>query len=98
MQFIEFHQLALSEYRKARRRYARGNIEVAQRFVREVTDALERIAIDPEAHPIEADHFRWARVRRFPYRLIFERDSLGVFIVAVAHNARRPGYWRRRSP
>jgi plasmid stabilization system protein ParE len=34
--------------------------------------------------------------KRFPYNLVFvERDN-SLLILAIAHQARRPGYWKRR--
>jgi hypothetical protein len=32
----------------------------------------------------------------FPFSLLFRIDGEGLFVVAVAHQRRRPGYWRRR--
>ena len=35
-------------------------------------------------------------LRRFPYSVIvYERDA-ELFVIAFAHHARRPGYWRER--
>ncbi len=36
------------------------------------------------------------RVPGFPYRLIYIELTDEILIVAVAHNSRRPGYWRKR--
>ena len=33
----------------------------------------------------------------FPYNVLFQIDDEGLFIVAVAHQRRRPAYWRPRS-
>lgn len=35
-------------------------------------------------------------VRRFPYFVVYRDRSDCVEIVAVAHQSRRPGYWRSR--
>lgn len=35
-------------------------------------------------------------VKRFPYLIIFIEFEHAVRVIAVAHGARRPGYWRRR--
>jgi hypothetical protein len=29
--------------------------------------------------------------------LLFRADDEGILVVAVAHQSRRPGYWRRRT-
>jgi hypothetical protein len=36
--------------------------------------------------------------RRFPFHLVYVEEPAGVPVVAVAHDRRRPGYWRRRLP
>ena len=35
-------------------------------------------------------------LKRFPYLIIFIEFEHAVRVIAVAHGARRPGYWRRR--
>ena len=35
-------------------------------------------------------------VRRFPYVVIFVEFDRTVRVIAVAHGARKPGYWRDR--
>jgi hypothetical protein len=55
------------------------------------------VEAEADALPVLSGPYRWVRVRRFPYLLIFRRKSPEVIvIVAVAHTSRRPGYWRRR--
>jgi|SRR5215471_587731 len=35
-------------------------------------------------------------MRRFPYSIIYSTASEEIRILAVAHQSRRPGYWRMR--
>lgn len=42
-----------------------------------------------------------ARTRRmflkdFPFALVYRPDNMGIVVFALAHHARRPGYWRGR--
>lgn len=37
-------------------------------------------------------------LRRFPYAIIVKESPTEVFVIAVAHHARRPAYWRGRLP
>jgi plasmid stabilization system protein ParE len=39
---------------------------------------------------------RKAAVRRFPYYLAYVVTDEEIYILAVAHNRRRPGYWSGR--
>ncbi len=94
---VSFHRLAAEELRKAHKWYASRDPGVATRFQEAVDHAVTRICNDPDAQPVILKHFRGVRVRRFPYRLIFEQaDAHRVLIIAVAHTSRRPHYWRRR--
>ena len=47
------------------------------------------------------DFFRRARsarllLRRFPYAVVVRESAEEVLVIAFAHTARRPGYWRHR--
>lgn len=35
-------------------------------------------------------------LRRFPYDIIVRESSQEIIVVAIAHQSRRPGYWRNR--
>jgi plasmid stabilization system protein ParE len=94
---IEFHQLARNELREAVKWYRDHAPQVAERLVAQVDRAVERIASDPESHPVIGRIHRYVRVSRFPYLLVFHiSDSETVVVTAVAHTSRRPGYWKRR--
>lgn len=94
---VLFHRLAAREYRSARDWYRVRSREVAQRFALAVDRAANRIATSAESLPAATGTYRYARVDRFPYVLIFRRvDERVAMVVAVAHTSRRPGYWRRR--
>jgi toxin ParE1/3/4 len=57
----------------------------------------------PEAAPRATDLpddivVRRAPVRAFPYRLVYLRTATALRVLAVAHDAREPGYWTGRIP
>ncbi len=95
---VIFHRLASTEYLNARRWYLKeGGEQLAERFCREVDDAVRQIARSPQGWPIFTKEYRWVRLDRFPYVLYFHIiDEQRVMVLAVAHEARRPGYWLRR--
>jgi plasmid stabilization system protein ParE len=94
---VRFHRLADKELREVSAWYRKHDAHVASRFKEAVEASIERIQQDPESHPVELKQFRWVKIRRFPYKLVFQRaDPDEIMIVAVAHTSRRPRYWRRR--
>lgn len=92
-----FHRLAAREYRLAREWYAVRSRVVAERFATAVGTAVLRIEASPDSFATLIGPYCCARVRGFPYLLVFRwRSPDTVVIVGVAHGRRRPGYWRRR--
>ena len=68
----------------------------ADRFESEVERLVGSIAANPSLFPPYDDEHRFARLRRFPYCLVYQAVPDGVQVVALAHVRRRPGYWRGR--
>lgn len=94
---VIFHRLAVREYRSARGWYSQRSAEAAERFRIGVDKAVDRIVSDAGALPHLTRAYRYVRISRYPYVLVFRHiDASAVMVVAVAHTSRRPGYWRRR--
>lgn len=93
---VDFHRLAEDEVRAARRYYARASAAMAARFVAALGDATARVAANPAGWPADAHGTRACRLRKFPYRLVYVEEPARVLVLAVPHDRRRPGYWRRR--
>jgi len=58
--------------------------------------AGRQIQADPVRRPLRRDGTRQIRMQRFPYAIVYRDQPERIEIVAVAHGARRPGYWRKR--
>jgi plasmid stabilization system protein ParE len=66
------------------------------RFLMEVGHAVERLAENPNVGPLVAPGVRRLGLRRFPYNLVYEVQASDIYILAVAHQRRDPGYWQDR--
>jgi toxin ParE2 len=65
-------------------------------FLLEALRMLDLIKRHPDAwHPL-GNNTRRCRLSRFPYAVVYARDSDELLVVAVAHQHRRPEYWRDR--
>lgn len=94
---IEFHRLALTELRQAQAWYRTKSPQAAERFFEQVRRAIERLQADPTSHSRIGRNWHSIRISRFPFVLIYRvRSEKDVLVLAVAHTARRPGYWRKR--
>ena len=46
-------------------------------------------------HPL-TPQIRRCRLRRFPYSVAYTQDGSDLLVVAIAHQHRKPSYWRAR--
>jgi toxin ParE1/3/4 len=70
-------------------------------FAREVDEALdlleqEIVPLTPVPGGAPARGVKRLMLKRFPYAVIVREADTEVFVIAFAHQARRPGYWRER--
>jgi plasmid stabilization system protein ParE len=98
---IEFHEAARDELREAARWYEARLEGLGEEFLEAVEAALERVACGelPGLAPQEQGRPETRRLlmQRFPYAIHFDMGEGSLFVWAVAHEKRRPGYWRRRA-
>lgn len=71
------------------------------RFLDELAETLDQLSASPESFPkLETLGNEWAyrraRLKTFPYFLVFEVQPAEVVVVAVVHARRAPNYWLDR--
>jgi hypothetical protein len=96
---LKLHPEAELEYAEAIRWYEQDYEGRGARFFEAVETAFDRIEADG-AHTFprwRRTDFRYLVTHRFPYRLIFREEPGGIVVYAVAHNKKRPGYWKKRA-
>jgi toxin ParE1/3/4 len=62
-------------------------------FVNELESAIEAVTVLPDTWPNFLKGFRRFLLKRFPFSLIYRASKDRIYIVAVMHNSRKPGYW-----
>ena len=77
--------------------YESKSVGLGSDFIDEVEHLIERLLRFPSIAPIYVDDFRSAQLPRFPFNLIYRIERQEIVIVAIAHQSRRPGYWRGRA-
>ena len=77
--------------------YPRLEAELGARFLEAVQDATARALAFPQAGSPAQSGTRRVYLKDFPFALIYRSDDQGITIYALAHHARRPGYWRNRT-
>lgn len=66
-------------------------------FMAEVESAYEAIAELPNTWPKFSNNCRRFLLSRFPFSVIYRAKNNSIFVVAVMHNSKKPGYWERRT-
>jgi plasmid stabilization system protein ParE len=94
---IAFHTDAEEEMRTAAAYYEAQERGLGDQFLDEVGEGLQRIQQFPRLWPTYEGDYRRYLLKHFPYGLIYRIDPEQIFIMAVAHLHRRPGYWRSRT-
>ena len=92
------HPSAAEEAQAARLWYSERNPAAGNAFLIDYDTALDRVEESPARWPIYIEGTRRLLFRRFPYFVVYKVVGGAVYVLAIAHGRRRPGYWRRRKP
>ena len=76
--------------------YLVRSASAAAGFVREIEHAIQRIGEAPERYPLTRFGRRRFVLLSYPFDVVYRILETEIEIIAVAHHARRPGYWRDR--
>lgn len=94
---LSLHPLAEAELAEGAAFYAReGGRTLAEAFVAEFSRSAALLRDCPELGARWQGDFRRLPLRRFPYSIVYHPGTRALLIVALAHQSRRPSYWRRR--
>jgi toxin ParE1/3/4 len=92
-----FHPAAEEEYGEAIEHYADADVDVAATFQTRVEAVVQRITERPKSFVKDEDTgSQECVVKKFPYSVHYLEMDDHIWIVAVAHHKRKPGYWHYR--
>ena len=91
-----FHPEAIQEYLAAIEYHASLSAELGERFDSEIQRLVGEISRDPQRFFRFHPPVQRALSPEFPYSLVYLDEPDRVWIVAVMHAKRRPGYWAKR--
>ena len=93
-----FHEAADAELTEAIDYYDGKASGLGDRLLADVKAATRLIERYPEIAPVTDFDVRAKVLSRFPYSLMYVVEVDELFILALAHQSRRPGYWADRVP
>jgi hypothetical protein len=101
MRRIHIHYEAAKEVEEAAAWYERERPGLGADFheaAEAALDLLQEEVVPLVSLPGKAGALGLKRLmlRRFPYSVVVRLTATEVFVIAFAHNSRRPGYWRKR--
>jgi toxin ParE1/3/4 len=96
MKPVKYHRLAESELVASALYYESRRKSLGDVFLDLVDETLADLRNNPAwGSPGEFETRSW-KMRRFPFRLVYLEQTARIWIVAVAHLSRKPGYWSVR--
>jgi len=93
---LEFHPEAQQEFLEALSHYEAEVAGLGERFDAEVRRGVTLLREYPEIGARLGHELRKLVLDRFPYYLIYALSGETVYVVAVAHEKRKPGFWLER--
>lgn len=99
MKPVRIAQPASEEFTEAVRWYEGKRTELGGEFYEAVLHAVSVVREHPEIGvAVDGPHtHRQYLVNGFPYKLMYRERTDDLYIIAIAHVSRRPGYWKQRS-
>lgn len=92
----EFHPAALQELIDSARYYESRLPGLGIDFKSEVDRALDLLSENPDIGVVVEAPYRRLLLDRFPFAVIYRTRESTLRVLAVAHQRRRPGYWKGR--
>jgi toxin ParE1/3/4 len=95
---VHFSEPASAELAAAVQWYEHRRLGLGAELFDRVTATIALIRSHPEAGALRPGRLpsRQFNVDRFPYKIVYRVREDDLYIVAVAHASRRPGYWKTR--
>jgi len=95
---VEFHPEAEDELTDAALYLESERRGIGDVFREEVANSYQLALAYPKIGKTVGKRVRRVEVSGFHYAVIYQTRGEALFVLAVAHHSRRPGYWRKRLP
>lgn len=96
MSLVRFVAAARSEFLAEVVFYNRERAGLGAQFATAVEEATARAVAFPMTGSPASKNTRRVFVKDFPFAVVYRPTADGIVVFALAHHARRPGYWRSR--
>jgi toxin ParE1/3/4 len=76
--------------------YSKERAGLGARFTAAVEEATARAVAFPLTGSPASKNTRRVFIKDFPFAVVYRPTTDGIVVFALAHHARRPGYWQSR--
>ena len=94
---VEVHPDAKAEFDASQAWYQKRSLRAARRFVAEVDRAIARASESPLSGVGAFIHYRKRVIEHFPFCVFYQDIGDAIWVLAIAHESRTPGYWLDRN-
>jgi toxin ParE1/3/4 len=94
---VRFLSPAQTEVARSALYYLEASPQAAFEFEEEIEEACREIILSPNMYEFDPKSgHRLKLLKKFPFTLYYQIENNDIVIVAAAHHARMPGYWKDR--
>ena len=93
---ITFHPDVAIEVKASYEWYQNQAEGLGDDFLSEIESAYQTITELPNTWPKFKHNYRRFLLSKFPFSIIYRLSGDKLFVVAIMHNSRKPGYWQGR--
>ncbi len=97
MRTVRFIEAARKEFLTDVTWYNSSQPGLGKRFSKAVEEAVSLVLSFPQAGSLAVSNTRKVVIKNFPYSLYYRAEKNSIIIFAIAHHARKPGYWSVRT-
>ncbi len=94
---LSFHPDVSCEIKASYNWYQEKAEGLGQDYINELELAYQAIIEFPQTWPKFQKGFRRFLLSRFPFSVIYRKNGHSLYVVAVMHNSKKPGYWLNRT-
>lgn len=96
MRKLVFHPDIKIEIKESYQWYESNAEGLGEDFIAELESGFKIIKESPDIWPAISINFKRYLLNRFPFGIIYQMQPDCIYIVAVMHLKRNPGYWTKR--